>query len=133
MKIFISYKFAGENPQELEKILLEMSNVLRESGHKVYSASEDEELFIKNKFTLKQILNHALKKLDNSDCILIFIKSQEKSEGMFIEIGYALAKNKKIILAIKKGIRLAFTEEIADKVIEFKDIEDLKNKLKELK
>jgi nucleoside 2-deoxyribosyltransferase len=133
MKIFISYKFAGENPRELEKILSEMSDVLKKSGHKVYSTSKDEELFIKEKFTAKQILNHALKEIDNADCILIFVKSNEKSEGMLIEIGYALAKNKKIILTIKKGVNLYFTEDIANQVIEFTDFDDLKNKLGGLK
>jgi nucleoside 2-deoxyribosyltransferase len=133
MKIFISYKFAGEDPGELEKTLNEISNVLKGAGHEIYSASEDEKLFIEKKFTLKKILNHALEKLNNSDCILVFVRSYEKSEGMLLEIGYALAKKKKMILAIKKGIRLSFTEEIADKVIEFTDINDLKQKLKEIK
>ncbi len=133
MKIFVSYKFAGEDPEELEKTLNEISGVLKGAGHEVYSASEDENLFAENKFTLKKILNHALEKLDNSDCILVFVRSYEKAEGMLIEIGYALAKGKKIILAIKKGVRLSFAEEIADKVIEFEDINDLKEKLKEIK
>ena len=133
MKIFISYKFAGENPQELEKILLEISNVLEESGHKVYSASKDEDLFIQENFSAKQILNHALTEIDNADCLLVFAKSNEKSEGMLIEIGYALAKNKKIILAIKENVNFFFTEDIADEVIEFEDFDNLLNKLKEIK
>jgi len=133
MKIFISYKVAGENLEELEETLNEISNVLKDAGHEVYSASEDESLFMEKKFTFKQILNHALEKLDNSDCILVFVRSHEKAEGMLLEIGYALAKRKKIILVIKKGMRLLFTEEIADKVIEFEDINDLKQKLGEIK
>jgi nucleoside 2-deoxyribosyltransferase len=133
MKIFISYKFAGENPEELEKLLNEISGVLRNSGHEVYSASEDEDLFVKKNFTAKQILNHALEKLDNSDWIIVFVRSNEKSEGMLIEIGYALAKNKKIILAIKKGVNLYFTEDIANQVIEFNNMDELNEKLKEIK
>ena len=132
-KFFISYKFTGENPAELERILLEISNILKKSGHKVYSASKDEKLFIEEKFIAKQILNHALKEIDNADCILVFAKSNEKSEGMLIEIGYALAKKKKIILAMKEGVNFYFTEDIADKVIEFSDIKDLLIKLEILK
>ena len=64
-------------------------------------------------------------------CIFIFIKSHEKSEGMLIETGYAFAKKKKIFLVIKEGIKTTFIHQIANKVIEFKDIEDLLIKLKE--
>jgi nucleoside 2-deoxyribosyltransferase len=133
MKIFITYKFAGENPKELEMTLVKIADALKKEGHIVYSAFLDEELFAKNRFTLKQILNHALKEIDSCDCIFIFARSNEKTEGMLLEIGYALAKKKKIILAAKEGVSFQFTEEIADIVIEFKDIDDLLNKLKKLK
>jgi len=133
MKIFISYKLAGEDPKEIEETLTKISNILKQAGHTVYSAFMDEDLFKKRKFGFKQILFHALKELDKCDCILVFIRSWEKAEGMLIEIGYALAKSKKIVLAIKENIQFPFTEEIANQVIKFKDIEDLKKKLKELK
>ncbi len=133
MKIYIAYKFAGENPDELEITLTKISNILKKLGHEVYSAFMDEDLFMKKKFTMKQILNHALKELDTCDCILVFVRSNEKSEGMLIEVGYALAKRKKIILAIKKGVNLSFTEDIANQTILFQDIEELNRKLKEIK
>ncbi len=133
MKIYIAYKFAGENQEELINTLTKMESVLGSFGHSVYFASKEEDLFRDKKFTAKQILNHALKELDNSDCILVFVRSNEKSEGMLIEIGYALAKKKKIILAIKKGINLYFTEDISDKVVEFEDTDDLLIKLSKLK
>jgi len=133
MKIYIAYKFAGENREELIKTLIKMEEALKDAGHSIYFASKEEELFEKNNFTPKQILNHALKELDNADCLLVFAKSNEKSEGMLIEVGYALAKKKKIILVIKKGINLYFTEDIADEIIEFSDIDDLLNKLEKLK
>ena len=132
MKIYIAYKFAGENQEELIRTLKEISDILEEKGHKVYYASKEEDLFTKKKFTFKQILNHALKELDNSDAILVFVKSNEKSEGMLLEVGYALSKKKKIILAIKQGVNLPFTEDIADRTIEFTDINYLKEKLGEI-
>ena len=39
--------------------------------------------------------------------------------------------NKKIILAIKKGINLRFLRSIADTIIEFEDLSDLKEKMKD--
>lgn len=132
MKIYIAYKFSGENQEELVRTLIEISGKLEEKGHKVYFACKEETLFKEKKFSAKQILNHALKELDNADCIFVFVKSNEKSEGMLIEIGYALAKGKKIILAMKQGVNLYFTEDIADKVIEFENIPDLLKQLKEV-
>ncbi|MFH1787735.1 MAG: nucleoside 2-deoxyribosyltransferase [archaeon] len=133
MKIFITYKFVGENPEELERTLTEISDTLEKSGHEVYSAFTDEELFVKNNFSLKQILNHALNKIDLCECVLVFVRSPEKTEGMLIEIGYALAKKKKIILATRKGAYFQFTQEISDQVIEYETLEELKEKLGELK
>lgn len=133
MEIFISYKCAGEDPKEIEETLTKISDVLKKSGHTVYSAFMDEGLFKKKNFGFKQILFHALKKLDKCDCILVFIRSWEKAEGMLMEVGYALAKNKKIILAIKKGIKFPFTENIANQVFEFDNINDLNEKLKRIK
>ncbi len=132
MKFFISYKFAGEDTKELEVILTKISNVLKEKGWDSYSAFSDENLFTKRNFTLKQILHHALKELDNSDYLLVFIRSPERTEGMLMEIGYALAKKKKILLAIKEGIRMPFVEDIADKKIEFNNEEDFLYKLRKL-
>jgi nucleoside 2-deoxyribosyltransferase len=133
MRIYIAYKFVGENPKELGVTLTGIAKVLKEAGHEAYFALMDEELFIKKKFSLKQILNYALRELDSCDCILVFIRSNEKSEGMLIEVGYALANNKKIILAIKKGIHLPFTKDIANEIIEFENIEELNKKLMEIK
>lgn len=132
MKFFISYKFAGEDPKEIEETLTKISDTLKEAGHTVYFAFMDENLFKKKNFGFKQILFHALKELDKCDGILVFVRSWEKAEGMLIEVGYALEKNKKIILAIKKGIKLPFTEDVADKKIEFNNEEDLLYKLRGL-
>ena len=132
MKWYIAYKFSGENFEELSKTLKEIAGTLEVNEHEVYYASQDEELFVEKKFNMKQILEYSLERLDKSNCILVFVKSNEKSEGMLLEIGYALAKKKKIILAIKKGAVLHFTEEIADNVIRFENLEELKEKLREL-
>jgi len=49
---------------------------------------------------------------------------------MLLESGYAKASNKIIILAIKKGFNLRFLRSIADKLIEFENISNLKEEIK---
>lgn len=128
MKLFISYRFTGEDFSELKTSLSLIVSALRKNNE-VYCSIEDEDFFLKNNFTNKEILNNALKELNNSDALFVYLKSEEKSEGMLIEVGYALAKNKRIILATKKGIKTTFLREIADEIIEFSDVEDLCSKI----
>jgi len=133
MKVFISYRFTGEDPKELDHTLGKIRGVLMESGHQIFCSFWSEELFKNNNFTNKQILEYTLEELKKSDIVLVFVKSPEKSEGMLIEVGYAFASRKKIILAIKNDVKTTFLHQIADEVVEFESINDLCIKLKELK
>ena len=132
MRVFLSYRFTGEDPKILNEILHSICNSLEKAKHNNFCSFWSEDLYKKNKFTNKQILKHALDELEKSDVYLAFVKSEEKSEGMLLEAGYALAKKKKIYLAIKKGIRTTFLREIADKVIDFENLDELYEKLGKL-
>lgn len=48
---------------------------------------------------------------------------------MLLELGYAYANSKKIILAKKEDVYTTFVQEIAEKTISFTDLEDLYKKL----
>src|SRR3989344_9100608 len=93
MKIFISYKFAEENAEALER-----------SNHEVLTTFFNAAGFKKTGATMRNIMDTALSYIDNSDLILCIIKSPDKSEGRILEIGYAIAKKKKILLFIQEGI-----------------------------
>jgi len=133
LKIFLSFKFTGENKEELEKTTQKIGQSLVRAGLEYFCGFEREAFFKKNNFTGKQLLEYTLKQLDVCDCVLAFIKSEEKSEGMLLEVGFGLAKNKKIILAIKKGIKTGFLHGIADQIIEFENLDELYAKLGGLK
>ncbi len=80
----------------------------------------------------KQIFEHAFKKIDEADVVVMILMSEEKSEGMLIELGYSLGENKKIILAVRSTIKNTHLRELADKFLEFINIEDLTTKLSKL-
>jgi nucleoside 2-deoxyribosyltransferase len=132
MKIFFSYRFTGEDPKKLKGTIKDICASLEQTGHKVSCSFWDTEngFFQKNDYTNKQILEYAFQELDTSDAVFIFIKSEEKSEGMLLEVGYALAKGKKLVLAIKKDIQTTFLRELADEVIEFENINQLNTNLR---
>ncbi|MBI5871637.1 hypothetical protein HZB88_00965 [archaeon] len=133
MRIFLSYRFTGEDSVVLKEIIQNICNSLEKAGHSHFCSFWKGDFFNGNKFTHKQILEHALEELEKSDVYLAFIRSEDKSEGMLIEAGYALAKKKKFYLAIKKGVYTVFLREIADKVIEFEELDKLYEKLSKLK
>lgn len=131
-KILLSFRYTGESKEELKETTEKIGQSLTKGDLEYFCAFEREEFFKENDFTGKQILEYTLKQLDVCDCILAFIKSEEKSEGMLLEIGFGLAKNKKFILAIKKGIKTGFLHAIADQVIEFESLDELYAKLEKL-
>lgn len=128
-KIFLSYKFTGEDINGLNKTVGKIISTLRSIGYEVFCTLEDESWFQENKKTNREIIERAFQYLNKSDITLVFVHSNEKSEGMMIEIGYAIAKNKPIILALQRGIKTTFLAEMAKSVIEFDSIDDLCDKL----
>lgn len=132
MKIFLSYRFTGEDPVQLPITLGALIGSLRTAGHEVYCSIEDEAWFQEKKRTNKEIMDHAFAELDSSDVLLAYINSDEKSEGMLVEIGYGIAKGKKFALAVKDGVKTTSIAQMADPLIMFADTEDLSQKLSQL-
>lgn len=125
MKIFLSYRFTGEDPAELTVTLGKIMTALRDRGHTVYCSIEDEAWFRGQKRTNGEIMRHAFDHLDSSDLILALVKSDEKSEGMLVEVGYALGKGKKFALAMKTGVKTTSIQDMADVLIDFDTIDNL--------
>ena len=133
MKIFISYRFTGEDPKELKETMKNICDILERKGHNVICTLWKEDIFKKNSFTNKKIMDYGLNELESSDIYLAFIKSKDKSEGMLIEAGFALAKKKRFVLVIKKDVETTFMHELANKIIEFKDLDDLYLRLTQMR
>ena len=129
-RIFIGQRTTGENWDELVEDTEKICDALDNSNCITYSTLDDKELKFKKK---GEWLFHAFKEIDKSDYFLAIVKSEKSSEGLLIEIGYALAKNKNLILAIKQDVKNTYLRDMTKKVIEFESISDLVNKLSKLK
>ena len=130
MKIFIGQAVNG---QDLEKLYEELEKIyISLEEHEYYCTLQEEEEEFQKK-TKKEILDHAFKEIDKADAFLAIVRSEHRSEGLLIEIGYVLSKGKKFILAVQKDVKNTYLRDLADQVIEFNTIEDLKDKLKNLK
>jgi nucleoside 2-deoxyribosyltransferase len=132
MRIFIGQAVTGEDLNQLYKELESVYSCLTNAGHTHYcTLKENEKKF--QKLTKKQMLEHAFREIDKSDAFLAIIRSEKRSEGLLVEVGYVIATKKKLIVAIKKGVKNTYLPDLADTVIEFESIHDLSEKLGRLK
>jgi len=132
MKIFLIYRFTGENFLELEKACNKIITSLHKAGHTCFCSISKEEFYKKNHLTRKEIYLDLINEIDKFDTVLCVVTSNEKSEGMIFETGYAFAKGKRIILAIKNGIKSELIEYVAHDRIDFNTYDELCDKLSKI-
>ena len=134
VKVFISYRFTGEDINELKKLMEKVGDALNKAGHEHYCTVWDSQKFAEEKFTGKQIMDYGLKELDKADIVLFLVKSEHLSEGMLVEAGYTIAKKKKSLLLINKNVKSHILRRLFESnTTEFDNLDDLLTKLKEIK
>jgi len=130
-KIFIGQAVTGQDVEVLKKEMEKINSTLKDGGYSVYSTLKEEG---KNVFKKAgDWVIHAFKQLDKHDVFLVIVRTEHRSEGLLIEIGYALSKGKKIILAINENVKKTYLRDFANETIEWKDFDDLIKKLSKLK
>jgi len=94
-KIFIGQAVTGHDINSLQKEMEKIYSVLKQKGYSVYSTLEEEGKNIFKK--AGDWVIHAFKQIDNHDIFLVIVRTEHRSEGLLMEIGYAISKEKKII------------------------------------
>ena len=97
----------------------------------VYSTFFDKT--IKRSLGARQITEHAFGVLDGADLLFVVQTSDNKSEGMLIEIGYCLAKKIPIIVATKDTVTKTYIPDIAAQSFRWGTLEDLTKVITDLK
>lgn len=132
MKVYLTYKFKDEDPQALKKKLEEFSKAVEEAtGWKTFVYFRDIQKWQKDTRTVKEIFNEALENVKKCDIVLA--EASEKSNGAYLEIGYGKALGKKIVVVHKKGTEANLLEAMSDVKIVYDNLDDLKEKLKEIR
>ncbi len=132
MKIFITQKVSGLDREKLKQETKKIAETLKEIGHELIYIIDYPKEFVDLPVG-ERLVKYAFKQMDECDVILAIIRSEDKSEGMLMEIGHIMNTDKKIILAIKPEVQNTYLRVMAEEVVEFNDFEDLLNKLKEVK
>ena len=129
MRYYIAYKFLNTDKEMLKKNLGIISDMIEREDNTTCIFYRD----IQNRWAIQmpidEVIKQAFVEVKKSDAILAFIESEEKSEWMLLEIGYAKALGKKLLLVIKRWIHLRFINALADEIIEFESMEDLESKI----
>jgi len=124
MKIFVSNKFKKENKKILRRKLEKILSSLEKAGHETFNLFRDMNWEVKELPPGKAI-SLAFEKIKKCDAILVFLDNKKESEGIYLEIGFAKALGKKIILLIFDKLSFPTLEALSDLVINFSDWENI--------
>ena len=124
--IFVAFKLTGEDKNKVKATMKKVCSSFENQGDLYYCSILDDDAPREDN---GKLFDYLFKKLSDADEVFVLMQSGSVSEGMSMEIGYAKAKGKKIILAIHKGVKNLKAKELADEVVEFTDLDDLIIKL----
>jgi nucleoside 2-deoxyribosyltransferase len=123
--VFISYRFSDIPKDDLEKLIDPVYDIFKKNGADIFCNFYKDATYIENKYTAKQIMEDCFKEIDKRDHILCLVDTDKYSCGMLLEIGYALAKNKRILVCFRKGCEIDTLGAMANKVIVYEDYDEL--------
>lgn len=105
MKGFLSFKFSGEDINELIPILENIRRTMKDIWFSdVFCSLFLEDFFNKQWLTIQQRYDYCLRQMYSRDFIVCFIHSPDPSRGMFGELEKAKKHKQKILLLIKKWL-----------------------------
>jgi len=130
-KIFI----AGPWRQKKYQLILEhIRKILEEIGYKTFVGAKDVDNYGKIRMSRHLFWKRIVNEIKNSDVLIVDMKNVGTGFGRVIEVGIAKAFNKKVILLYPSKFKTdECLEEVADKIISYKNLDDLQKKLKIIK
>lgn len=131
MKTVISYRYNGEIIKDLEVLLVNVCSAFKFAGINPYCVYFEHYKNSRDR-SPAEMMQLAFSHIDNSDFLFVIQASEARSEGMLIEIGYAIARDIKVVVATKKGVSNTYLPSMGDYAFEYVDIQDLIQQIKEI-
>lgn len=126
MKIYITARFAGSKDNRL---LQKLCRAVKEAGHTDYCFVRDVEEYKDTFKDAKKLMKRTKEELLKCDALLID-ETDNPGGGRMIEAGIAFDADKKIIVIARQGTVVRNTlAGVADKIIFYDQIEDIKKEL----
>ncbi len=131
MKLFCSFAFTGEDPQELDGRMRLVVETLNKNGHDAYCNLYDD--YRKSLAGPKAVIDYAVEKLKTCEAVVAIVSSERRSEGLLIEVGVALALNKPVyVFQHRSAAGKSYLPDLAVKSYAWSNTEDLTQALKEI-
>lgn len=118
MNIFISFRYTGEATESLQQFFYPVRDALTDAGHTVYLSLDDLETWGQNELSMSEKFSRTFAHLSAADSLLVFVRSNDRSEGMLMEVGYAFAERKPIYLLRANGVQ-TFIADVATETRDF--------------
>ena len=130
MKFCIIYKYTTtKNKFQLEKDLEQLSSILNDMGHDTFIFDRDIKNWQNIEIPREESSKMVFSAMAECDGVIAYVNHSELSEGMAMEVGYAKALNKKLIMVVKEGSSSPRIRSVCDLYIEFEDMSDLESLL----
>lgn len=129
MKAFVAFRFTGEDPKILEPLLTTVRDALKKAGVDSYCTFFEEDVFKDKQQGPRQIMEHAFSTIDGSDFLFVIQTSDNKSEGMLMEVGYAVAKRIPVVVVSHKDVGYTYVPDMASRSFQFSSNEGLAAKI----
>lgn len=124
MRIFLSYKYTGVS-KEILQLTIKLTYKLREK-YEVFCNLERDDIYLREKWSTKEIMRECFNELDKSDIQIIFVApGTDLGEGMLLETGYAIKKNMMTLLIMPSNFNSVSIMSIVNKIIKYDDIQFL--------
>lgn len=95
-KVFLSYAWTGEDQVVITERMRMITSALKEAGVSYYFNKDDEKTAA---FTSPgEFVRDAIRELEQCTMILVIKSTERRSEGQLMEIGAALAWEKKVVM-----------------------------------
>ncbi len=131
MRIFISYRYTGETTDGLQNFFYPVRDALLKRGFAVYLSLDDLDTWGQNELALSEKFVRTFQALTDSDCLLVITRTTDRSEGLLMEVGFALGQHKPVVLMVQTDVQ-TYVRDVASLVVEFQDHSDLLNQLNAL-
>lgn len=131
-KIFISYRFSDIPIQNLHLLIDPVYNLYKDNGYHTFCNLYLDDYYKENGYSPKQIMHHCFDEIEGSDIIICLVDTDKYSCGLLLEIGYALAKKKCIIVCSKEGCEIDTLNAMANKTIKYNSYTELLEKIKKV-
>lgn len=129
MKAVISYKYTGESIRKVEELLTTVSDAMSRSGFEPFCiqfAKKTEEIEDDEPSVMMQ---RAFERIDRADMLFVVQSSEARSEGMLMEVGYAIARGVPVVVATHTSVKNTYLPDMADQLIRYSSLQDLSAKI----